>query len=132
MYDENYYINLVVDMIMGDPFQDLPRELFEPMVDEDVLQDYALTLRRNYPNDVQQGRWISMDLRRGIDMILDEDNPMVNDVVFGEHFFSESERQEILNRCAAAVCKKLQRCIGADLKVCYKVMPNGRVGYRLE
>ena len=132
MYDQNYYINLVVDLIVGDSYADLPRELRDPMIDEEMLQDFALTLRRNYPNAVQRGIWAAMNLRQGIDMFLDESDPTVKYLVFGDRLFSESERQVILERCAEIVRKKLQRYIGSQLRVCYKVMPNGRVGYRLE
>ena len=132
MFGENYYVNLVVDLIVGNPARDLPREFRNPIIDEEAIQDFAITLREHYPNDVQRGIWAPMNLRRVIDSLLDESNPIVKSTIFGNHFFSESERQIILNKCAATACKKLQRCIGARSKVCYKVMPNGRVGYRLE
>lgn len=125
MFDQNYYLSLVVDMIVGDSHTD-------PMIDEEMLQDFALTLRRDYPNAVQRGIWASMNLRQGIDMVLDESDPTVKRLVFGDRLFSESERQEILKRCAEIVRKKLQRYIGFQLRVCYKIMQNGRVGYRLE
>lgn len=132
MYDRNYYINLAVDMIVGDSSLDLPYELQESLIDEKMLQDFALVISRNYPKFVQQGSWTPMNLRKGVDMLLDESYPIVKDSVFHNRFFDESERQEILNQCAEIVCKKLQRYISAPHKVCYKVMPNGRVGYRLE
>lgn len=133
MHDQNYYLNLVVDLIVGDPYPDLPRELQNPMIDEEMLQDFALTIRRDYPNAVQRGIWTAMNLRKGIDMILDESDPIVKHSVFHDRFFSEPERQEILRRCAEIVRKKLQRYnIVSPLKVCCKVMQNGRVGYRLE
>lgn len=132
MYDQDYYVNLVVDLIVGDPYPDLPRELRDPLVDEEMLEDLALTLRRDYPNAVRQGIWTGINLRKSIDIFLDGSGPVVEHTVFGDHFFSEEERQEILNQCAQIIRKKLQRYIRRPLRVCYKVMPNGRVGYRLE
>ena len=132
MPDEDYYLNLIVDLIVGDPYPDLPREFRDPIVDENDILDFAMTLREHYPNDVQRGFWTPMGLRRVIDSLLDESDPIVKSMVFHNRFCSESDRQIILNRCAVIVCKKLQRYIGFCFKVCYKVMPNGRVGYRLE
>lgn len=132
MSDQNNYLNLVVELVVGESYPDLPREFQDPMIDEEMLQDFALTLRRDYPNAVQRSIWASMNLRKAIDMVLDESGSIVKHTVFGDHFFSESERQEILNQCAEIARKKLQRYIGVQLKVCYKVMQNGRVGYRLE
>lgn len=132
MYDQNYYLNLAADLIVGDSYPDLPRELQEPMINEEMLQDFALVLRRDYPNAVQRSTWTAMNLRQAIDTLLDESDPIVRHAVFDDRFFNESERQEILNRCAETARKKLQRYIGAYPKVCYKVMQNGRVGYRLE
>lgn len=125
MFDQDYYLRLVVDLIVGDSDTD-------PMIDEEMLQDFALTLSRDYPNAVQRGIWASMNLRKGIDMVLDKSDPIVKHAVFGDRHFSESERQEILERCAEIVRTKLQRYIHSPLRVCYKVMQNGRVGYRLE
>lgn len=142
MYDQNdYYLNMAVSLIAGDPDPTLPREFRDAMIDEEMLQDFALTLRNGYPNFVNRGIWSSMNLRGGIDMFLDESDPTVKHLVFGDRFFSESEREEILERCAALIRDRLQRYVNAQLrncgtnlplKVCYKVMPNGRVGYRLE
>ena len=132
MPDESYYLNLIVDLIVGDSYPDLPRQFQDPIIDEDEIQNFAMTLREHYPNDVQRSLWTPMNLRRVIDSLLDESNPIVKSTVFGNRFYSESDRQVILNRCAATACKKLQRCIGSRFKVCYKIMPNGRVGYRLE
>lgn len=132
MHARDYYLNLVVDLLVGEPCWELPRELRGPMIDEEMLQDFALTIREQYPDAVRRSTWTSMNIRKGIDLILDESDPIVQYTVFDDRFFSESERQEILNQCAKIVCKKLQRYIGPRPKVCYKVMPNGRVGYRLE
>lgn len=102
------------------------------MVNDEMLQDFALTLHRDYPHAVQRGVWTSMNLRKGIDMIVDESDSFVKEFVFHDRFFDEAERQEILSRCAKIVREKLQNYTSSPLRVCYKVMPNGRVGYRLE
>lgn len=132
MQDKNYYLNLVVDLIIGDSYPDLPRGFQDPIIDKEMLQDFAVTLCGQYPNAVQQRFWTPMNLRKVIDSILDESDPIVKRLVFGDCFFSESDRQKILEQCTEIIRKRLQRCIGPHLKVCYKIMPNGRVGYRLE
>lgn len=130
MYDTNYYIDLAVDLFAGAPRRDLPNGFQEAMVDEEMLRDFALTLSEQYPAAVQQSIWAPMNLRKSLDYFLDMCNPIVKRTVFGDHYFSDTERTEIVKQSAEVICRRLQkRC---RFTVCYKVFPNGRVGYRLQ
>ena len=97
MPDENYYLNLIVDLIVGDPYPDLPSEFRDSIIDEDDIQNFAMTLQEHYPNDVQRSLWAPMNLRRVIDSLLDESDPIVKSMVFDNRFYSESDQQIILN-----------------------------------
>lgn len=130
MYDANYYIDLAVDLFAGFPHHDLPVGYNESMINDEMIRDFAITLTERYPSDVQQNMWTSMDLRKNLDYFLDECEPIVKHLVFGDRSFSESERTVIVEHSAKVICKRLQR--HCRLTVHYKTFPNGRAGYRLE
>lgn len=130
MYDANYYIDLAIDLFAGFPRRDLPNGYQDAMIDDEMIRDFALTLAEQYPTAVQRNIWAPMNLRKSLDYFLDECDPTVKRMVFGNHLFSEAERTVIWERSAELIYRRLQR--RCRLTVCYKTFPNGRVGYRLE
>lgn len=130
MPNANYYIDLAIDLFAGFPRRDLPNGYQEAMIDDEMIRDFAQTLFEQYPAAVQQNTWAPMNLRRSLDYFLDESDPAVKGMVFGNHFFIEAERAVIWERSAELICRRLQR--RCRLAVRYKTFPNGRVGYRLE
>lgn len=130
MHDANDHIELAIDLFAGFPRTDLPNSYQEAMIDDEMIRDFAQTLLEQYPTAVQQNIWAPMNLRRSLDYFLDESDPTVKRMVFGDHVFSEAERSVIWERSAELIYRRLQR--RCHLTVCYKTFPNGRVGYRLE
>lgn len=130
MYNANYYIDLAVDLFAGPSRYDLPIDYREIIITDEMIRDFALTLSEEYPAAIQQNTWISMNLRKVLDHFLDECDPIVKSMVFGNYSFSDAERMIIVERSAKVICKRLQqRC---HHTVCYKTFPNGRAGYRLK
>ena len=78
-------------------------------INGEVIQNLVDDLRRNYANNVQKDVWSSLELRKEIDINIDEIPPTIKHIIFGNHIYNESERQEILSRCAKIICQKLQQ-----------------------
>lgn len=133
MYDRNNdptLLLIVADRIVGDGTADLPEDAMH--YEEEHIRCIAADLQANYPQDARNDIWCVLDLRRTVDHYIDDETPLVKEVVYGNHFFSEAERQKIVALCAERFRKRIQKLVKYPRTVRYKIMPNGKLGLRLE
>lgn len=130
------YMTAVVDAIVGVvDLNDDPalNELYEGTLTEMMVNEMIWSLKEDDYRCVNSNTWLSFfNLRDEVDYVIDNSDNYIKRIVFNNHYYNESERKEIVDRCALAICRRLQQRIGRSYKVCYKVMQNGRVGFRLE
>ena len=130
MYGREFYLELVADLIIvTDTCQDyLPQESI--MEDAD-LEAMVAELEYRYPQDVETNTWMGLEIRKVVDSLIESENPYIRDFL-DNYSFAESDRMEIVERVAKRIYERLRPHVGMQYRICYKVMQNGRVGFRLE
>ena len=140
--DKEYQLNAIVDRIIGeesDTFEYGKVKFdYNAIIDEDAIEELSRQLKALYPELVNNNRWFPLkfyvdddtgdSLRDIVDEIIDDNNLMQ---IIGNYFYSESDRQEILHRCAEVIKKRLRKYAGR-YRIQYKVFENGNVGFRYE
>lgn len=149
--DEELKLDLVVDAIVGsenDQFKYSSKEGVEEVTIDDeqsltrewMIEMLADRLKQGYPESVQKKQWFPIrfgtesgrpaSMRRTVYIMIDE-NPsrwMGRD---GPFFYSESDRQRIVQRCAKGIAERLKKYEKTH-KIQYKILDNGEVGFRYE
>lgn len=140
--DKEYQLNVIVDRIIGeesDTFEYGKVKFdYNAIIDEDAIEELSRQLKALYPELVNNNRWLPLkfyvddntgdSLRDIVDEIINDNNLMQ---IIGNYFYSESDRQEILHRCAEVIKKRLRKYAGR-YRIQYKVFENGNVGFRYE
>ena len=132
MYGRDFYLELVADRIIpvdADPAY--PLELQEGLYDTFWVQELASMLESNWPHDYEAGTWYGPNIGRLVDSVIDSEDPYARDW-FDTYDFTPQDRAEIVERVARRICEKLKPYLGSRYQIRYKVMQNGRVGFRLE
>lgn len=131
MYGREFHVTLVADLIIAtdDTYPDyLPQE---SILEDSDLWALASELEHRYPQDVKSHTWMALGIKETVDSLIESDNPYMRDFL-SNYSFTESDRMEIVERVAKRICEKLRPHVDLQYQIRYKVMPNGRVGFRLE
>jgi hypothetical protein len=140
--DKEYQLNVIVDRIIGEECDTFKygktKFSYNAIIDEDTIEELSKQLEDMYPEYVNKKLWFPLtfyvdDYTRGslryiVDEIVDDDNLMR---IIGNYFYSGSDRQEIVHRCAEVIKKRLRKYAGR-YRIQYKVFENGNVGFRYE
>ena len=145
--DTEVKLNMIVDAIVGDVGDTFTydgvnsKELefeYESIITEELMKEYAAFLKESYPSNLDRGLWspfrltsdygTKLSMRKIIDQEIDTGTWMGKD---GPYFYSESERQVIMRRCAERIKQRLKKYAGRKI-INYKIFSNGELGFRYE
>lgn len=149
--DESVKLGLIVDEIVGfenDKFtleyknQGLKAEFHDDVsiLDEETIKGMSAILKERYPKDLQTNMWYPLrfygsdgrpvSLRYVIDTVIDSDpNRWMGRT--SRYIYSESDRQQIMRKCAEGVAQRLKK-YAKNHKIQYKIFATGEAGFRYE
>lgn len=140
--DKEYQLNVIVDRVIGDGGDTFTYDKvdfnYNAIINEDTIKELSKHLKDSYPKHMRNNFWFPLkfyvdeytsgSLRYIVDEIVDDSNLLR---IIGDYDYSESDRQEIVYRCAEMIKKRLRKYAGG-YTICYKVFDNGNVGFRYE